>query len=94
MAGILFWNLRARQEADRTARETAICETLTQLVDACLPEITDSIGDPGRLNRRPETHPINGPYSRLKLTHAPVVAKRLRQQFTWAIFEHGRDNHF
>ncbi len=39
MAGILFWNLRVRQEADRKARETAICETLTRLVAARSPEV-------------------------------------------------------
>lgn len=39
MAGILFWNLRVRQEADRVARETAICEVLTRLVRDRSPEV-------------------------------------------------------
>lgn len=39
MAGVLFWNLRVRQEPDRSAREVAICATLTNLVRDRSPEL-------------------------------------------------------
>jgi endonuclease/exonuclease/phosphatase family metal-dependent hydrolase len=39
MPGILFWNLRVRTDADRIAREAAVCERLTRLARWRAPEL-------------------------------------------------------
>jgi hypothetical protein len=39
MPGILFWNLRVRTEADRAAREAAVCARLTRLARWRSPEL-------------------------------------------------------